>query len=282
MKRLSLFIISVLCIIPLSGGFVRAAEPVAPAGDAATDFQNRLDALIAVFRLTESEIRDLQARLAKRERPTEARFALVYDTLNTNLKEYLDLTQSRIEELSSGYITLPGILTTASNLNNWRKTVYDPATQELFGLLLLEQSGQILATVEARYEKVATDVENLQASVAPGKAEAFKTMLQDARQHVENAHLFRDEAQRMFFASFKARHPDLVDALTKLEPAQIVGSAAADSIVAVTSPVAKPKSILDTIDIKKESMQTLMQRVVGEITATYQVFLQMRDLVHQK
>jgi hypothetical protein len=290
MKRFSLTLAAILLSFPLLSGFVRAAEPTTTI-EASTDFQNRLSALVAVFKLTESEIADLQLRLQGLERPIDPEFALVYDTLEENLEEYLDLTQSRIEELSSGYITLSGVLTTAGNLNNWRKTVYDPGTRELFDFLLLQQGGMILSIVETRYEKVATDVENLKLSVAPEKAEAFQLMLADARTRVENAKLLRDEARAMFLASFRTRHSEL-DAKfarlkTKNEPAVTSSVSAMASViegVLSSEPVVevKPKTILDTIDMSQESVQTLMQRVVDEISAAYQVFLQMRDLVHQK
>lgn len=288
MKRFSYILAVILLSFPLVSGFVRAAEPVAI--EASTDFQNRLNALIAVFKLTESEIADLQLRLKNLERPTDPEFALVYNTLEENLEDYLDLTQSRVEELSSGYITLSGVLTTAGNLNNWRKTVYDPGTRELFDFLILQQGGLILSIVETRYEKVATDVENLKLSVAPEKAEAFQTMLQEARTHVENAKLLRAEARKTFLASFMTRHDELSAKFARIssqQAAEVVTEPVTASVVDAvlsTAPIVevKPKTILDTIDLTQETVQTLMQRVVDEITAAYQVFLQMRDLVHQK
>lgn len=284
MKRLSYIFAAILLSLPLMSGFVRAAEPLTI--EASTDFQNRLNALIAVFKLTESEISDLQLRLKNLERPTDPEFALVYDTIEKNLEEYLDLTQSRVEELSSGYITLSGVLTTAGNLNNWRKTVYDPGTRELFDFLLLQQGSFILSIVETRYEKVATDVENLKVSVAPEKAEAFQLMLQEARTRVENAKLLRDEARSMFLTSFKARHSELGAKFARMNVGETAVPAMASVVEAVLpgEPVVevKPETILDTLDLTTETVQTLMQRVVDEITAAYQVFLQMRDLVHQK
>ena len=275
-----------LSVIPLSGGFVRAAELPSLTDVAQNDFETRRTVLIKVFELSKSEILDLQARLVAIGRPSDAESSLVYDALIRGLEDHLDLIESRMKELSSSYITLDGVRVTADNFKKWRETVYDPGTRELFDFLILQQGGSILSIVENRYEKVATDVARLKVSVEAEKAEAFEAMLKEARNRVENAKLFRDQARIVFLNEFKARHPELAYKFGKMsdnQVADIASSFMASPADVVTVPVSeKPKTVLDALDLSKETVQTLMKRAVDEIAETYKIFLQMRELVHQK
>lgn len=286
MKRFTLFLATILTVIPLSSGFVRAAELPALTDAAQNDFETRRTVLIKVFELSKSEILDLQLRLSAIDRPTDAEFSLVYDALARGLEDHLSLIESRMKELSSSYITLDGVRVTADNFKKWRETVYDPGTRELFDFLILQQGSSILSIVESRYEKVATDVEHLKVSVEAEKAEAFETMLKEARARVENAKLLRDEARTLFLNAFKARHPELGYKFGKIGDKQVADIAstlmASPAAVMAPSVVEKPKTILDMLDISKETVQTLMKRAVDEIAETYKIFLQMRELVRQR
>lgn len=284
MKKIALFIATILSVIPLSGGFVRAAE-LPTSSTMQDDFETRRTVLIKVFELSKSEILDLQLRLSTIERPTDSEFALVYDALTRALEDHLDLIESRVKELGSSYMTLDGVRVTADNFKKWRETVYNPGTQELFDFLILEQGNSILSIVESRYEKVAADVARLTVSATEERAAALQAMLNDAHARIENAKLLRDQARSLFLNNFKARHAELTYKFGKLGDKQVADIAASvmASPAEVVAPILeKPKTVLDTLDLTKETVQTLMKRAVDEIAETYKIFLQMRELVRQK
>ncbi|MDO8601763.1 MAG: hypothetical protein Q7R62_01345, partial [bacterium] len=264
MKKSLLFLLISLLLTPLSGGIVLAAEPTPVMSPASTDSEIRQAALSAVLEFSKVEILDLQLRLNNLERPKDAEFVLVYDTLKENLNDYLDLVESRIQELNSDYITADGVRVTADNFKKWRETIYDPGTRELFDFLIIQQGGSILSIVEARYEKVAADVEKLKVVVTSEKAEAFQTMLQEARQSVEDSKFFLNEARAMFLTAFETRHTELAYKFARIKNKQALESAASESLTAavvetimpsVTAPL-EPATILDTLDLSKETIRT--------------------------
>lgn len=284
MKRLLSSLLAIFLFTPLMSGIVHAADAPQAESPSMSDFETRQLVLEKIFKLTEEEIGDLRLRLENLDRPTDEVFGLVYDTLKANLKDHLQFIESRIKELNSSYTTLDGVRVTADSFKKWRETVYDPGTREIFDFLVVRQGETIFAITEARYQKVVSDVEKLKLSLDDVKVASLQTLLADATKHLENARLLRDASEALFLKTFRAGRPELDYKFDKIAAKQAAALTASvvESALPNTSPapVVKSKTILDTLDLSKETVQTLMQKAVAEIAAAYQDFIQMRSVVH--
>lgn len=275
MKRLFIIATLLLSLSPLSSGVVFAQDQVA------TDFETRREVLMKVFELSKSEILDLQSRLDRMGKPEDETSAVVYSALSRNLESYLGLVESRIKELSSSALTLDGVRITADNFKQWRETVYDPSTRELFDFLILSQGDAIFSIVETRYTNVVSDVERLRLSFAPEVMVQLDEMLQLAEGRLANARLLRDAANDLFIENFKMRHSDLAAKFAKADAGEAV-NLTASAVDAVAPQPAAPQTIIDTLDMTQETVQSLTKRAIDEISETYKLFLSMRELVRSQ
>jgi|GEM_PF-2440682 len=290
MKRLLSFIAALLILAPLSGGFVRAAETTTPSAvPVQSDAETRRAVLIKLFQLTEMEVDDLTARFVNVERPvSDPELLLAYDTLTQDFEDYLDLIESRLKELGSSYVTAEGVRVTADNFKKWREAVYDPGIREAFDFIILQQGSSILSVAEARYEKIVADVTKLKASGDIGRTEGLEKLLVEAGAKLREARLLRDKGYNLFVVGFRASHDELSDKFERIKRQMVRSSSNAPLAASVvdtetTTVIAgQPQATSSALDVTKETVQTLMKRSVGEIAATYKIFLQMRDLVYQK
>ena len=147
------------------------------------------DTLLKVFDVTLAEIKELlskekfiQAAADKDE--AIAAFAQTHlDTLKSH-EAYIELlTQQASDEVA----TLDDVKNIAVTAKEWRATIYEPNTKEIFALLLFLQARSVVGTATSRLTLITADLKKLNAVASRVDNQALAQFLVNAQKNIKNA-----------------------------------------------------------------------------------------------
>lgn len=157
--------------------------------------KSRKTAILKIIELSVSEVNDLIKQLSSLKR-LDVEYLKIRNQMLALLEsylKYLDALSTKLEKAE----TLEEIASLANEFKAWRENHYNVGLKKIINFVLVFQEKATLKTANARFDKIASDLNKLRSSKII-KTEQLLVLLNEAADHLKEAQLLNDQAQLLF------------------------------------------------------------------------------------
>lgn len=254
----------------------------------------RITALKKIIALSVSEASDLKIKLLAADSNKYDEATLNWRDNNIkNLNQiiaYYEKQSEILEAENENLSDLDTIKNWADKFKNWREQNYLALDTEIRNFLLINQENEALEITKKRAQKINEDILKLQKNKT--KITGFAELMKKAMNAIKESENFHKKAQNLFYENYILTS---VSSSTNTIIATTTATATTTTIISVeiitsTPPSITPTTTAITIEtnatntppiLPTESIRDLIRSSLSKIKETYQIFIEMSNLVRK-
>ncbi len=250
------------------------------------DLNLRIETFKKVVDFSISEAKDLKIKLLALDKLSKETM-LWRDSIISSVNQAVDYYENQKESLDDvSKINLETIKKIASDFKEWRDKNYVAAVGVADSYLLILQEQKAVETATKRSERIRKDVLNLQKAKIKGVAK-LQEMLGNADKKINEAADLNKEAGNLFWNQYilpiAMQGVENETTTTSSAPAatSTVMNAPLFGTSTATSSTSSPANATSSPIFQPSSIKDLVESSLSKIKETYQIFIEMSNLVRK-
>lgn len=244
--------------------FVNTAVAKEETRDTLT-LEQRKDILKEIVTASQSEVKNLTEKLAVLELSDD--WNLAREQFLARLATSSEYYTSLEKRLGQEAVTLDEVKSIATELKDWRETVYTPELKAIGNMILVFQTDDVRRIVQSRNEKISNDIKKLDRQKLVN-TETLKKYLAQSDKSIKNATILNAKAKDLYFKeTIKPLQPKALKELEQESPIENTP----------VSDATQPEEVKDVQDEIRE----LSKESLKELKTAYELFFKMNDRIRK-
>lgn len=237
--------------------------------------EQRTAILKEIVSASQDEVKNLAEKLATLELNDD--WSLARELFMTKLATSSEYYTSLEKQLEQKTITLEEVKVIAKDLKDWRETVYTPELMIAGNMILIFQTDDVRRIVQARNEKIASDVKKLDRQKLVN-TDTLKKYLAQADRSIKNATVLNARAKAIYFKEI----------IEPLQPKALKDSEQEPPVENTPTPdTIQPEeakivpSVAKAMADKQDEIRELAKESLKELKTAYELFFKMNDRIRK-
>lgn len=237
--------------------------------------EQRTAILKEIVSASQNEVKNLTEKLTALELGDDWNIAreLFLTRLATSSEHYTSLEK----QLGQETISLEEVKTIAKDLKDWRETVYTPELKVVGNMILIFQTDDVRRIVQARNEKIASDIKKLDRQKLVN-TDTLKKYLAQADKSIKNATALNAKAKELYFT--ETVEPLQPKTLQELGQESLIENTPASEASQPEEAKDVSSSAKATAD-KQDEIRELAKESLKELKNAYELFFKMNDRIRK-